>query len=253
MTMRVGAATVLSAVVLFGMAFHGSVEYGFFVAQQKATDGLEFLRVAGGLVAAVLTVLAGIFAVFGTVLYSKAMSRMNTMKAQGDTIVIYEKQVKAWEERDKQREREHVELMATMAEAQKENILLKARTDVSQLMAAQQTILQSQGQMITDARQHDSTVMQALSDFVKDSERRYTEGMKVLNGMLTHLDTTSTEGLTQTKKNYELLESIVMSLTKLSNRMTNVEDSVERVEDNQGQQTVQSTTPPREERRQKPR
>lgn len=210
------------------------------------TQILEWFRVAGGIIGFITLAL-------GIVLYYRISMKGKWTEALNQTVDIYQQQNVALDLRIKSMEDEHKLVIGQMQERERELITLRARTDLTEVLKSSQVMIQGINDLITDQRSHDTAITTVLKDAMTTGQQQYREMMELMNRMLIHLSETSKDNLSQSQKNYALIEVVVNAITSLSRRFGGVEAAVNGVAEQVGSEQVKIDPPEPTNRRKNPR
>lgn len=210
------------------------------------TQILEWFRVAGGIIGFITLAL-------GIVLYYRISMKGKWTEALNQTVDIYQQQNVALDLRIKSMEDEHKLVIGQMQERERELITLRARTDLTEVLKSSQVMIQGINDLITDQRTHDTAITTVLKDAMTTGQQQYREMMELMNRMLIHLSETSKDNLSQSQKNYALIEVVVNAITSLSRRFGGVEAAVNGVAEQVGSEQVKIDPPEPTNRRKNPR
>lgn len=193
---------------------------------------IEWLKVIGAIVGMV-------FGMLGVWVYFRTTIRTKTNEALQATVAIYKDQIDAWSARDVQRERDYKEALTTMADREKEVIILRARTDLSEVLKASQLMIQSQNELLNLKKSNDREMAQVIASAVIKGDDKYEAITTMLAQMMKaneDRDNLTAKTLTllieqsvgQAKENGDHIKQFLSAVNSLSARFGTVEKKVDR-------------------------
>lgn len=204
---------------------------------------IQWGRLIGGIIGV-------IGAVFGAVMLYVAYrisSRTKTVESQETTINIYKEELEAWKKRDEARTVAIKEMLETQTLREKEIAMLRARTDLTEVVKSIQEMMTVQGQLLKMKQEHDQQIVENMTAAVKAGDTKYQSLMEaitkaiqagdareerslgIITKMIEQTGKSQTDTLAQSKENYAAMQALLKSVDALAKRFGHVENKVDEV------------------------